>query len=109
MLESHPPDLKFSSMGLYATNLPQRGAAFYKDVLRFNHTNASPDPERNRLELFVDMPWYCDQPLREPIDCNDSDEALSRAEANATGLPRFQIRATGQTEITPRMAEDQRG
>jgi hypothetical protein len=109
MLESHPPDLMFSPMGLRAINLPQSGAAFYKDVLRFNQTDASPDPEGNRPELFLDMPWYCDQPLHEPIDCNDPDEALRRAKANAACLSRFQTRTTGQTEITPRMAGDQRG
>ena len=34
------------------------------------------DPEGNRLELFMDTPWYCEQPLREPIDLSQPDEAI---------------------------------
>ena len=34
------------------------------------------DPEGNRVELFIDTPWYVDQPLRIPMDMALSDEAL---------------------------------
>lgn len=34
------------------------------------------DPEGNRLELFVDAPWYCDQPLKVPFNPEDSDEHI---------------------------------
>ncbi|WP_076999953.1 VOC family protein [Variovorax sp. KK3] len=85
-----------------------------QDVQPVTHGNAISiycrDPEGNRLELFVDTPWYCDQPLREPIDFADSDEAiLARAEAIAKRLPKFMSRAEWQAEIARRMAEDQRG
>jgi catechol-2,3-dioxygenase len=34
------------------------------------------DPEGNRLEIFVDSPWYVEQPTREPIDFSLSDDEL---------------------------------
>ena len=39
------------------------------------------DPERNFLEFFVDTPWYCAQPVFEPLDLGlDDDEILARTE-----------------------------
>ncbi|QRF61974.1 VOC family protein [Variovorax paradoxus] len=68
------------------------------------------DPEGNRLELFMDTPWYCDQPLREAIDLSQSDEAiLAQAEAIAKRFPKFMSRAQWQAEVARRMQEDQRG
>ena len=62
------------------------------------------DPEGNRLEVFMDMPWYCEQPLREPIDLDQPDEAiLARAEAIARSRPKFQSRVQWQAEMTRRM------
>lgn len=34
------------------------------------------DPESNRLEIFVDTPWYVEQPTRLPIDLSLSDGEL---------------------------------
>lgn len=68
------------------------------------------DPEGNRLELFMDTPWYCEQPLREPVDLSQPDEViLARAEVIARQFPRFMGRAQWQAEVARRMAEDQRG
>ncbi|SFN19567.1 VOC family protein [Variovorax sp. OV329] len=68
------------------------------------------DPEGNRLELFMDTPWYCEQPLREPIDIAQPDEAiLAQAEAIAKRFPKFMSRAEWQAEVARRMQEDQRG
>lgn len=36
------------------------------------------DPERNFLEFFVDTPWYCAQPVMEPLDLTASDEEIYR-------------------------------
>lgn len=36
------------------------------------------DPEGNRIEAFVDTPWYVHQPRREPIDLSLSDAELTR-------------------------------
>ncbi|MDX1515168.1 MAG: VOC family protein [Gammaproteobacteria bacterium] len=37
------------------------------------------DPEGNRLELFVDTPWYVNQPCRFPVDLELDDESLARS------------------------------
>lgn len=67
------------------------------------------DPEGNRLELFMDTPWYCEQPLREAIDISQPDEAiLAQAEAIARRFPKFMSRAQWQAEVARRMEEDQR-
>lgn len=48
------------------------------------------DPEGNRIELFVDTPWYVRQPLRIPMDMRLSDAELwAWAEAEARKLPGF--------------------
>ncbi len=67
------------------------------------------DPEGNRIEIFMDTPWYCDQPLREPIDFADSDEAImARAEGIAKRLPKFMSQEQWRSEVARRMEEDQR-
>ena len=35
------------------------------------------DPERNFLEFFVDTPWYCKQPVMEPLDLSLSDAQIT--------------------------------
>jgi hypothetical protein len=51
------------------------------------------DPEGNRIEVFMDTPWYCEQPLREPLDLDAPDEEVMRqALALAQDRPRFQPR-----------------
>ena len=64
------------------------------EIAPISHGNALSvyfrDPEGNRVELFVDTPWYVDQPLRIPMDMTLSDAALwARAEAEAGRLPGF--------------------
>ncbi len=78
------------------------------DLMVSTHGNAVSiyfrDPEGNRLEIFLDMPWYCEQPLREPIDLDQSDEAvMAQAEALARSRPKFQSRAVWQAEMARRM------
>ena len=58
------------------------------------------DPEGNRLEVFMDTPWYCEQPLREPIDLDQPDEAvMAQAEALARSRPRFRSRAEWRADM----------
>lgn len=58
------------------------------------------DPEGNRLEVFMDTPWYCEQPLREPIDLDQADDAvMAQAEALARSRPRFRSRAEWRAEM----------
>jgi catechol-2,3-dioxygenase len=48
------------------------------------------DPEGNRLELFVDTPWYVQQPLRVPMDMKLADAELwDWAEREARKQPGF--------------------
>jgi catechol 2,3-dioxygenase-like lactoylglutathione lyase family enzyme len=62
------------------------------------------DPEGNRLEVFLDTPWYCEQPLREPIDLDLPDaQVMAQAEALARRRPRFQPRAQWLAEMERRM------
>jgi len=49
-------------------------------VTPINHGNAwsvyCHDPEGNRTEIFVDTPWYVEQPFGEPLDLSLSDEEI---------------------------------
>jgi catechol 2,3-dioxygenase-like lactoylglutathione lyase family enzyme len=48
------------------------------------------DPEGNRIELFVDTPWYVTQPLRVPMDMSMPDQELWRwAEKQARATPGY--------------------
>jgi len=87
-------------------------AAGATDMQPATHGNAVSlycrDPEGNRLEIFMDTPWYCDQPLREPIDFAQGDEAvMAQAEAIARRAPKFMARAEWRRAIAQRMAADQ--
>jgi len=66
-----------------------------------------PDPEGNRLELYVDLPWYVSQPMRVPVDLSGDDDALmQRLEAHARTLPGFRPRAEWRAEMARRMGVD---
>ena len=48
------------------------------------------DPEGNRLEAFMDTPWYINQPHRYDLDLTLPDEEIySRSEAHAKADPTF--------------------
>ena len=62
------------------------------------------DPEANRIELFVDTPWYVKQPLRIPMDLRMPDDELWKwAEAEARKQPGFQPVSDWQREVARRM------
>ena len=66
-----------------------------------------PDPEGNRLELYVDLPWYVSQPLRLPVDLSPDDATLmAQLEAHARSLPGFRPRAEWRAEMARRMGVD---
>jgi len=65
-----------------------------KELAPVSHGNALSvyfkDPEGNRIELFVDTPWYVQQPLRIPMDMNLPDaEIWDWAEREARKQPGF--------------------
>lgn len=58
------------------------------------HGNAisfyAPDPEGNRLELFIDTPWYVSQPMKIPLDLTkDTNVLMDEVEMHAKALPGF--------------------
>jgi catechol 2,3-dioxygenase-like lactoylglutathione lyase family enzyme len=62
------------------------------------------DPEGNRIELFIDTPWYCRQPLRVPMDMKLSDKELwAWAEAEARKQPEFQPVEDWRARISRKM------
>lgn len=114
-----PADLPFNVINQISLRVPdlaalrevQRRVTADPDVTDFvsaTHGNAISlyfrDPEGNRLEVFLDTPWYCEQPLREPIDLSQSDEAVMlAAETLARSRPKFRSRARWQAEMAHRM------
>lgn len=78
------------------------------EILPVTHGNAisfyARDPEGNRLEIFIDTPWYVDQPMRVPVDFDLSDEALmASVERHARALPGFRPRDQWVAEMAKRM------
>lgn len=58
----------------------EAGACGGYDVQAVTHGNAISlyvrDPEGNRLELYIDTPWYVSQPLRVPVELAKTDDAV---------------------------------
>lgn len=62
------------------------------------------DPESNRIELYIDLPWYVTQPMRVPVDFTLDDAALmAHLEQHARSLPGFRPRAQWRAEMAQRM------
>jgi catechol-2,3-dioxygenase len=109
LASGRPPELNFSvinqlsfRVGDLATLRQVRDLANADtgthDLVSVAHGNAVSiyfrDPEGNRIEVFMDTPWYCEQPLREPIDLDAPDEQVMAAtEVMARSRPKFQPRA----------------
>ncbi len=79
------------------------------DIQPATHGNAISvylrDPEGNRLEIYLDTPWYCAQPLRQALDLAQGDEAIwAQVEALARSRPKFQSRDQWRAELARKMA-----
>ena len=62
------------------------------------------DPEDNRIEVFVNTPWYVTQPYSEPFDITRPEqEILSATEVMCRDLPGFKPRAQWRRETAKRM------
>jgi catechol 2,3-dioxygenase-like lactoylglutathione lyase family enzyme len=82
--------------------------ARYAEIAPVSHGNALSvyfrDPEGNRIELFIDTPWYVKQPLRLPLDFSRPDDELMRwAENLARRQPGFRPVAAWRREMAQRM------
>lgn len=50
----------------------------------------APDPEGNRLELFINTPWYVSQPMKIAVDLSlPAEELIHAVEMHAQKLPGF--------------------
>jgi catechol-2,3-dioxygenase len=64
------------------------------------------DPEKNRVELLIDTPWYVPQPCRIPVDFSLSDTELwAKLEKDARALPGFKTREAWMAEIEKKIAD----
>ncbi|MEZ2774997.1 VOC family protein [Acinetobacter pseudolwoffii] len=73
-----------------ALNVPNIDAITHGNAISFY----APDPEGNRLELFIDTPWYVSQPMKVPLDLTlDAQKIMSIVEDHARELPGFCPRA----------------
>lgn len=101
--------LKADDLATLRTMLRTLQAEGAADITPVTHGNAVSiyvrDPEGNRLELYVDLPWYVDQPMRVPVDLEAGDDAavMQRLEAHARTLPGFRPRSEWRAEMARRM------
>jgi catechol 2,3-dioxygenase-like lactoylglutathione lyase family enzyme len=113
-----PGDLKFNTINQISFRMAEFPGLreMYRRVLAENvkelhpvsHGNALSvyfhDPEANRIELFVDTPWYVQQPLRIPMDMQMPDGELWQwAEAEARKQPGFKPVEQWRAEMARRM------
>ena len=58
-----------------------------KELVTVSHGNAwsayFKDPEGNRIEVFVDSPWYTPQPCRQPLDLTQPVEQITGGRVDA--------------------------
>jgi catechol 2,3-dioxygenase len=61
------------------TRLQEAGVKEFRIVTHGNAWSVYfPDPEGNRVELFVDTPWHTPQPFAEPFDIEAPEETIVR-------------------------------
>jgi catechol 2,3-dioxygenase len=82
------------------------------DINPVSHGNAWSvyfrDPEGNRIEVFVDAPWYVTQPRGEPLDLSlPADEIMRRTEAACREDPGFMPVAQWQAGFAARLTASQ--
>jgi catechol-2,3-dioxygenase len=121
LVSGRPAHLDFNvvnQISLMADSI-QTLQAFYRrlqsapvtELLPITHGNALSvycrDPEGNRLELFVDLPWYVNQPMRVamPIEL-PADELLAWAREHAQTLPGFRPREEWRADMARLMGID---
>jgi catechol 2,3-dioxygenase-like lactoylglutathione lyase family enzyme len=86
-------------------------AAPVSEIVPITHGNALSvyflDPEQNRVELYVDLPWYVSQPCRvvAPIEL-PIPELVKWVEAHARTLPGFRPRSEWRREMAELMGAD---
>ncbi len=118
LVSGRPADIGFNTINQISLKADSIDTlqAFYRrilgapvtDLLPVTHGNALSlyfrDPEGNRIELYVDTPWYVDQPCRvsAPFDL-PADELMAWAQEHARKLPGFRPRSQWRREMAERM------
>jgi catechol 2,3-dioxygenase-like lactoylglutathione lyase family enzyme len=119
LASGRPEDLPFNAInqisfrmqdfaGLREMYRAIQGESGVSEIAPVSHGNALSvyfrDPEGNRIELFVDTPWYVEQPIRIPMDMALADDALWKwAEKTARELPGYRPVEEWRTEIRNRL------
>lgn len=78
------------------------------EMMPVTHGNAASlyfrDPEKNRLEIFIDTPWYVTQPMRVPLPIEMPEpELMHWIEGHASKLPGFKPRSEWRAEMARKM------
>jgi catechol 2,3-dioxygenase-like lactoylglutathione lyase family enzyme len=64
------------------------------------------DPEKNRVELLIDTPWYVPQPCRIAVDLSLPDNELwASIERTVREMPGFKPQAEWKADIEKRIAQ----
>jgi catechol 2,3-dioxygenase-like lactoylglutathione lyase family enzyme len=90
---------------MYRAIQAERGVS---EIAPVSHGNALSvyfrDPEGNRIELFVDTPWYVEQPLRIPMDMSLPDAELWQwAHDTARKLPGYKPVEAWRADLAARI------
>jgi len=80
-----------------------------KELVQISHGNAwsvyFKDPEGNRIEIFVDTPWYTPQPVREPLDLSQpADQIRKQTEEFCRSRARFQSDTAWRRDLADKIA-----
>ena len=120
MASGRPADIPFSPINQLSFRVDSLATlrALYRglknepvaDLSPITHGNALSvyfrDPEKNRVELLIDTPWYVPQPYRIPVDLNLPDnEIWASIEKQARATPGFRPRAEWAAEIERKIAQ----
>ena len=118
LASGRPADLQFNVVNQVSFRVPDLATVklFHQairgervsEIAPVTHGNAISlyfrDPEGNRLEVFMDTPWYCSQPCREKLDLSKpDDEIMAWTERLASALPGFKPREAWMAEIRRKM------
>jgi catechol-2,3-dioxygenase len=64
------------------------------------------DPEKNRIELFVDSPWYVEQPRVDPLDLEANEkDIVARTRATIETHPSFRPIEDWQREFATKLSK----
>lgn len=79
------------------------------EIRQVSHGNALSiyfhDPEGNRLEAYIDTPWYVPQPHAVPVDFDRSnEEIMTETERHCRATPGFQPLADWKRDIGARLS-----